>query len=205
MIQFECVCVRACVCFLLHWSSNVYVCNYICNYISSCFFFCVCVCVMNRKSLDNNKNQTKKVQQQSPSSNRYLWIRHAIFEKQLAKILDYLVQNSRWVGWPVQVIIWRRTMGINESVVFLYTSCNLSCPSALFSLSLSYDHSLCPPSPPPPHYVSPADCFSLCVCVCVGACFIVQTIWWWYVDRIRLVCTGLFWIVAASTLNQRRW
>ena len=50
---------------------------------------------MNRKSLDNNKNQTKKVQQQSPCSNRYLWIRHAIFEKQLAKILDYLVQNSR--------------------------------------------------------------------------------------------------------------
>ena len=148
---------------------------------------------MNRKSLDNNKNQTKKVQQQSPSSNRYLWIRHAIFEKQLAKILDYLVQNSRWVGWPVQVIIWRRTMGISESVVFLYTRCNLSCLSALSFLSLSMIILSVPPKPPTPLYVSPADCFSLCVCVC--ACFIVQTIWWWYVERIRPVsvqaCFGL--------------
>ncbi|KAG8226925.1 hypothetical protein J437_LFUL005682 [Ladona fulva] len=27
---------------------------------------------------------------------RYLWIRLALFEKQLAKIIDYLVQNSRY-------------------------------------------------------------------------------------------------------------
>ncbi|XP_070204553.1 small G protein signaling modulator 1-like isoform X3 [Littorina saxatilis] len=51
-----------------------------------------------RKSLDNNKNQTKKGQQSSSSgggsSSKYMWLRHAIFEKQLAKILDYLVQSS---------------------------------------------------------------------------------------------------------------
>ncbi|KAL8561077.1 hypothetical protein ACOMHN_031021 [Nucella lapillus] len=47
----------------------------------------------SKKSLDNNKNQTKKGQQAS-ASGKYLWLRHAIFEKQLAKILDYLVQNS---------------------------------------------------------------------------------------------------------------
>ncbi|XP_076434538.1 small G protein signaling modulator 1-like isoform X2 [Babylonia areolata] len=47
----------------------------------------------SKKSLDNNKNQTKKGQQSS-GSGKYLWLRHAIFEKQLAKILDYLVQNS---------------------------------------------------------------------------------------------------------------
>ena len=56
-------------------------------------------------------------------------------------------------------------MGINESVVFLYTSCNLSCPSALFSLSLSYDHSLCPPPPPPIMFLQLT--VSLCVCVYV--------------------------------------
>ncbi|XP_069135231.1 small G protein signaling modulator 1-like isoform X4 [Argopecten irradians] len=45
----------------------------------------------NKKSVDSNKNQTKKLSQYNP---RYLWIRLAIFEKQLAKILDYLVQNN---------------------------------------------------------------------------------------------------------------
>jgi hypothetical protein len=30
-------------------------------------------------------------------SPRYLWIRLALFEKQLAIIIDHLVQNSRWV------------------------------------------------------------------------------------------------------------
>ncbi|KAK6191324.1 hypothetical protein SNE40_003045 [Patella caerulea] len=44
-----------------------------------------------KKSLDNNKNQTKKNQTYNP---KYLWLRLAIFEKQLAKILDYLVQNN---------------------------------------------------------------------------------------------------------------
>ncbi|BFZ04787.1 hypothetical protein BsWGS_07825 [Bradybaena similaris] len=47
----------------------------------------------SRKSLDNNKNQTKKSTSTS-SSPKYLWLRLAIFEKKLAKILDYLVQNS---------------------------------------------------------------------------------------------------------------
>ncbi|CAG5128630.1 unnamed protein product, partial [Candidula unifasciata] len=47
----------------------------------------------SRKSLDNNKNQTKKSTSAS-SSPKYLWLRLAIFEKKLAKILDYLVQNS---------------------------------------------------------------------------------------------------------------
>ncbi|XP_041347892.1 small G protein signaling modulator 1-like isoform X3 [Gigantopelta aegis] len=46
----------------------------------------------SKKSLDNNKNQTKKsVSSYNP---RYRWIRISIFEKQLAKILDYLVQNN---------------------------------------------------------------------------------------------------------------
>ncbi|KAK7474549.1 hypothetical protein BaRGS_00034194 [Batillaria attramentaria] len=47
----------------------------------------------SKKSLDNNKNQTKKTQT-AASIGKYLWLRHAIFEKHLAKILDYLVQNS---------------------------------------------------------------------------------------------------------------
>ncbi|KAH9503178.1 Small G protein signaling modulator 1 [Bulinus truncatus] len=46
----------------------------------------------SRKSLDNNKNQTKKTST-SVSTPKYLWLRVAIFEKKLAKILDYLVQN----------------------------------------------------------------------------------------------------------------
>ncbi|XP_052800781.1 small G protein signaling modulator 1-like isoform X2 [Mya arenaria] len=46
----------------------------------------------SRKSLDTNKNQTKR-QTSISFSPKYLWIRVAIFEKQLAKILDYLVQN----------------------------------------------------------------------------------------------------------------
>ncbi|XP_061163557.1 small G protein signaling modulator 1-like isoform X5 [Saccostrea echinata] len=45
----------------------------------------------NRKSVDSNKNQTK--QTCKTCLPRYLWIRLAIFEKQLHKILDYLVQN----------------------------------------------------------------------------------------------------------------
>nr|XP_022341295.1 small G protein signaling modulator 1-like isoform X5 [Crassostrea virginica] len=45
----------------------------------------------NRKSVDSNKNQTK--QSCKTCLPRYLWIRLAIFEKQLHKILDYLVQN----------------------------------------------------------------------------------------------------------------
>ncbi|XP_059169262.1 small G protein signaling modulator 1-like [Physella acuta] len=47
----------------------------------------------SRKSLDNNKNQTKKTAT-SVTTPKYLWLRLAIFEKKLAKILDYLVQNS---------------------------------------------------------------------------------------------------------------
>lgn len=45
-----------------------------------------------QKSLDSGKAQPKKT---LPSySPKYLWLRIAIFEKQLAKILDYLVQNN---------------------------------------------------------------------------------------------------------------
>ncbi|CAL1537719.1 unnamed protein product [Lymnaea stagnalis] len=47
----------------------------------------------SRKSLDNNKNQTKK-SSSNVSSPKYLWLRVAIFEKKLAKILDYLVQHN---------------------------------------------------------------------------------------------------------------
>ncbi|XP_056018414.1 small G protein signaling modulator 1-like isoform X5 [Ostrea edulis] len=42
----------------------------------------------NRKSIDSNKNPTKLA-----CLPRYLWIRLAVFQKQLHKILDYLVQN----------------------------------------------------------------------------------------------------------------
>jgi len=49
-----------------------------------------------RRSLDTNKNQTKR-QTSISFSPKYLWIRVAVFEKQLAKILDYLVQNHRCV------------------------------------------------------------------------------------------------------------
>ncbi|XP_071093695.1 small G protein signaling modulator 1-like isoform X5 [Haliotis cracherodii] len=45
----------------------------------------------SKKSLDNNKNQTRRTLQSF--NPKYLWLRIAIFEKQLAKILDYLVQN----------------------------------------------------------------------------------------------------------------
>nr|KAG5690241.1 hypothetical protein BaRGS_026693 [Batillaria attramentaria] len=48
---------------------------------------------MGWKSLDNNKNQTKKTQT-AASIGKYLWLRHAIFEKHLAKILDYLVRRD---------------------------------------------------------------------------------------------------------------
>ncbi|XP_053375444.1 small G protein signaling modulator 1-like isoform X2 [Mercenaria mercenaria] len=48
----------------------------------------------SRKSLDTNKNQTKRQTSTISFSPKYLWIRVAIFEKQLAKILDYLVQNN---------------------------------------------------------------------------------------------------------------
>lgn len=48
----------------------------------------------SRKSLDNNKNQTKKSSSATPSSPKFLWLRVAIFHKKLAKILDYLVQHS---------------------------------------------------------------------------------------------------------------
>ena len=49
--------------------------------------------LMKRKSLDNNKNQTRKM---ATSYNpKYLWIRLALFEKQLAKVIDYLVQHTR--------------------------------------------------------------------------------------------------------------
>ncbi|CAI9744344.1 Hypothetical predicted protein [Octopus vulgaris] len=45
-----------------------------------------------RKSLDSGKTQPKK---SLPSYNpKYLWLRISIFEKHLAKILDFLVQNS---------------------------------------------------------------------------------------------------------------
>ncbi|XP_025089137.1 small G protein signaling modulator 1-like isoform X4 [Pomacea canaliculata] len=47
---------------------------------------------VSKKSQDSAKNQAKKCT--SSSSSKYLWLRIAIFEKYLAKILDYLVQNS---------------------------------------------------------------------------------------------------------------
>lgn len=37
-----------------------------------------------------------------PPSPRYLWIRLALFEKQLAIIIDYLVQNSRYNNADLQ-------------------------------------------------------------------------------------------------------
>ncbi|KAJ8312139.1 hypothetical protein KUTeg_009512 [Tegillarca granosa] len=46
------------------------------------------------KSVDSNKNQTTRKLALQSYNPRYLWIRIAIFEKQLAKILDYLVQNN---------------------------------------------------------------------------------------------------------------
>ncbi|KAJ8312133.1 hypothetical protein KUTeg_009506 [Tegillarca granosa] len=48
----------------------------------------------NKKSVDSNKNQTSRKLALQSYNPRYLWIRIAIFEKQLAKILDYLVQNN---------------------------------------------------------------------------------------------------------------
>ena len=55
-----------------------------------------------RRSLDNNKNvsSNKKAQYNA----KYLWIRQALFEKQLAKIIDYLVNNSRWVSSSVMKV-----------------------------------------------------------------------------------------------------
>ncbi|XP_074643721.1 small G protein signaling modulator 2-like isoform X2 [Tubulanus polymorphus] len=47
----------------------------------------------SKKSLDSNKNQTSK----KPNifyNPKYLWIRMALFEKNLAKIIEYLVQNG---------------------------------------------------------------------------------------------------------------
>ncbi|RUS77859.1 hypothetical protein EGW08_014372, partial [Elysia chlorotica] len=49
---------------------------------------------LSGKSLDNNKNQTKKSNSSVSGSPKFLWLRVAIFHKKLAKILDYLVQNS---------------------------------------------------------------------------------------------------------------
>ena len=72
-----------------------------------------------RKSVDSNKNQTK--QSCKTCLPRYLWIRLAIFEKQLHKILDYLVQNYRWdyrvPGTELQVRLqntWYRITGENR-------------------------------------------------------------------------------------------
>ncbi|KAL3857444.1 hypothetical protein ACJMK2_012114, partial [Sinanodonta woodiana] len=45
-----------------------------------------------RKSVDASKTQLKRPA--TPYNPKYIWIRVAIFEKQLAKILDYLVQNN---------------------------------------------------------------------------------------------------------------
>ena len=45
-----------------------------------------------RRSLDNNKNVSSNKKAQFNA--KYLWIRQALFEKQLAKIIDYLVNNS---------------------------------------------------------------------------------------------------------------
>ncbi|XP_052224639.1 small G protein signaling modulator 1-like [Dreissena polymorpha] len=47
----------------------------------------------NKKPVDSSKNPTKR-QTSFSFSPKYLWIRIAIFEKKLAKILDYLVQNN---------------------------------------------------------------------------------------------------------------
>ena len=55
--------------------------------------FCQC-----RKSVDSNKNQTSLSVRKPPYNPKYLWIRLALFEKQLAKILEYLVTNSRSVS-----------------------------------------------------------------------------------------------------------
>lgn len=48
----------------------------------------------NKRSLDTNKNLQTKRQMSIGFNPKYLWIRVAIFEKHLAKILDYLVQNN---------------------------------------------------------------------------------------------------------------
>ena len=81
-----------------------------------------------RKSVDSNKNQTK--QSCKTCLPRYLWIRLAIFEKQLHKILDYLVQNYRWdyrvPGTELQVRLqntWYRITGeITELQVNVQTT-----------------------------------------------------------------------------------
>ena len=48
-----------------------------------------------RRSLDTNKNLQTKRQMSIGFNPKYLWLRVSIFEKHLAKILDYLVQNNR--------------------------------------------------------------------------------------------------------------
>ena len=50
-------------------------------------YFCIC-----RKSIDANKNQANR---KTGYNSKYLWIRLALIDKQLAKIIDYLVQNWR--------------------------------------------------------------------------------------------------------------
>ena len=49
----------------------------------------------SRRSLDTNKNLQTKRQMSIGFNPKYMWLRVAIFEKHLAKILDYLVQNKR--------------------------------------------------------------------------------------------------------------
>lgn len=47
-----------------------------------------------KRSLDTNKNLQTKRQMSIGFNPKYMWLRVAIFEKHLAKILDYLVQNK---------------------------------------------------------------------------------------------------------------
>jgi hypothetical protein len=44
---------------------------------------------------------------------RYLWLRLALFEKQLAKIIDHLVQNSRWAR-----IVFCGNIAVYEYIIF---------------------------------------------------------------------------------------
>ena len=57
------------------------------------YFYCVYTdCMFCRRSVDSGSPGTRR------AGCKFLWIRLALFEKQLVKIVEHLVDNSRLVG-----------------------------------------------------------------------------------------------------------
>lgn len=94
-----------------------------------CCFFFLRFFSKHNNSLSNERFQKSKLANLPPQAMKHLWIRTALMEKLLDKIVLYLVENSRFI---VYYLLLNRSHSVNKSC-----SCSSLQHSRLLTLMLS--------------------------------------------------------------------